>query len=105
LWKLTLGYDNWCSQKFQEDSVLRSPRTNLPIVNFAIEIYEGFCHKKEEAIKTFPPIVVKWPIPCILDEIQQSNSVKHQFGSINMSKILGPPKELVKGNDYFLLTN
>jgi hypothetical protein len=75
---------------------LRSPRTNLPIVNFAIEIYEGFCQKKEKAIKTFPPIVVKWPIPCILHEVQQSNSVKHAFGPINMPKILGPPNELVK---------
>jgi hypothetical protein len=79
LWKLTLGYGNWCSKKIQEDSLLRSPRTNLPIVNFAIEIYEEFCHKKK-TIKTFSPIVVKWPIiPCILDEAQQSNSVKHQY--------------------------
>jgi hypothetical protein len=60
---------------------------------------------KKKAIKTFPPIVVKWPIPSILDEAQQSNSVKHQFGPINMPKILGPPKALVKGNDYSLLTN
>jgi hypothetical protein len=44
-------------------------------------------------------------IPCILDEVQQSSNVKHQFGPINTPKILGPPKELVKRNDYFLLTN
>jgi hypothetical protein len=39
LWKLTLGYGNWCSKNFQEHSLLRSPRTNLPIVSFAIEIF------------------------------------------------------------------
>jgi hypothetical protein len=33
-------------------------------------------------------------IPCILDEVKQSNSVKQQLGPITMPKILGPPKRV-----------